>query len=232
MLERDRRPDGPPRRPIPTTGNHLHGVHTGRGLRRGHQNRGAIRPVPLLRCPRRRGRRGRLARRGDRRRDIHDPHLPVSRVPASAQAGLAAKYSDYIDALGGVRTPSVLAGIIVGQAAANDLIVYRAGDRDESITYAPPPLTPGAWTFAPPPSLQTAQTPWAAVMRPFMLNAPPSSASNPHPPSTAPNGRGNTTKSRPTERSTAPSAPPTRPPPRSSGVHSRSTNQTKPSRTS
>ncbi len=97
---------------------------------------------------------------------------PFLAFPASAQAGLAAKYSDYIDALGGVGTPSVLAGIIVGQAAANDLIVYRAGDRDESITYAPPPLTPGAWTFAPPPSLQTAQTPWAAVMRPFMLQRP------------------------------------------------------------
>jgi hypothetical protein len=97
---------------------------------------------------------------------------PFLAFPASAQAGLAAEYSDYIDALGGVRTPSVQAGIIVGQAAANDLIVYRAGDRDESITYAPPPLTPGAWTFAPPPSLQTAQTPWAAVMRPFMLQRP------------------------------------------------------------
>jgi hypothetical protein len=66
----------------------------------------------------------------------------------------------------------VQAGILVGQAAANDLIAYRAADRDESITYTPGPLTPGGWTFAPPPSLQTAQTPWAAVMRPFMLQSP------------------------------------------------------------
>jgi len=92
--------------------------------------------------------------------------------PASAQAGLAADYSDYIDALGGVGTPAVQAGIIVGQAAADDLIAYRAGDRDESITFTPGPLTPGGWTFAPPPSLQTAQTPWIAVMRPFMLQSP------------------------------------------------------------
>ena len=92
--------------------------------------------------------------------------------PTSAQAGLAAEYSDYIDALGGMGTPAVQGGIIVGQAAANDLIGYRAGDRDESVTFTPGPLTPGGWTFAPPPSLQTAQTPWAAVMRPFMLESP------------------------------------------------------------
>jgi hypothetical protein len=97
---------------------------------------------------------------------------PFLAFPASAQAALAAQYADYIDALGGAGTPAVQAGIIIGQAAANDLIAYRTGDRDESITFTPGPLTPGGWTFAPPPSLQTAQTPWAAVMRPFMLQSP------------------------------------------------------------
>jgi hypothetical protein len=101
--------------------------------------------------------------------------------PASAQAGLAAKYSDYIDALGGVDTPAVAAGIIVGQAAADDLIAYRAGDRDESITFTPGPLSAGVWTFAPPPSLQTAQTPWVAVMRPFMLMSPSQFRADPPP---------------------------------------------------
>ncbi len=97
---------------------------------------------------------------------------PFLAFPASAQAALAGQYADYIDALGGAGTPAVQAGIIIGQAAANDLIAYRTGDRDESITYTPGPLTPGGWTFAPPPSLQTAQTPSAAVMRPFMLQSP------------------------------------------------------------
>ena len=97
---------------------------------------------------------------------------PFLAFPASAQAGLAAQYAAYIDALGGSGTLAVHAGIIIGQAAANDLIAYRTGDRDESITFTPGPLTPGGWTFAPPPSLQTAQTPWAAVMRPFMLQSP------------------------------------------------------------
>jgi hypothetical protein len=46
------------------------------------------------------------------------------------------------------------------------------GDRNESITFTPGPLTPGGWTFAPPPSLQSAQTPWLAVMKPFMLQNP------------------------------------------------------------
>ena len=92
--------------------------------------------------------------------------------PATAQAGLFTKYSDYIDALGGVAATGIEDGITIGHAAASDLIAQRTGDRDESITFTPGPLTPGGWTFAPPPSLQSAQTPWVAVMKPFMLNSP------------------------------------------------------------
>jgi hypothetical protein len=92
--------------------------------------------------------------------------------PATAQAGLLMEYSDYINALGGAGAPGVADGIKIGQAAASDLIAERTGDRNESITFTPGPLTPGGWTFAPPPSLQSAQTPWVAVMRPFMLNSP------------------------------------------------------------
>jgi hypothetical protein len=91
--------------------------------------------------------------------------------PAAAQDGLSTQYSDYINALGGVGAPGVEDGIQIGQAAASDLIAERTGDRNEAITFTPGPLTPGGWTFAPPPSLQTAQTPWVAVMRPFMLNS-------------------------------------------------------------
>ena len=92
--------------------------------------------------------------------------------PATAQAGLPATYSDYINSLGGLGAPGVADGIKIGQAAASDLIAERTGDRNETITFTPGPLTPGGWTFAPPPSLQSAQTPWVAVMRPFMLNSP------------------------------------------------------------
>jgi hypothetical protein len=91
--------------------------------------------------------------------------------PATAQTGLFSNYTDYIDALGGVGNSAVADGIKIGQGAANDLIAARTGDRNESITFTPGPLTPGGWTFAPPPSLQSAQTPWVAVMRPFMLNS-------------------------------------------------------------
>ena len=92
--------------------------------------------------------------------------------PAIAQVGLPTTYSDYINALGGAGAHAVADGIKIGQAAASDLIAERTGDRDESITFTPGPLTPGGWTFAPLPSLQSAQTPWMAVMKPFMLNSP------------------------------------------------------------
>jgi hypothetical protein len=98
-----------------------------------------------------------------------------------AQVGLSTKYSGYIDALGGLGAPRVAAGVAVGEAAAAALIANRAGDRDESITFTPGPLTPGGWTFAPPPSLQSAQTPWLAVMTPFMLQSPSQFRSDPPP---------------------------------------------------
>jgi hypothetical protein len=91
--------------------------------------------------------------------------------PASAQTALSTDYADYITALGGVGAPGVGDGIKIGQAAASDLIAARTGDRNESTTFTPGPLTPGGWTFATPPSLQSAQTPWVAVMKPFMLNS-------------------------------------------------------------
>ena len=97
---------------------------------------------------------------------------PFLAFPATAQAGLSTTYSDYITGLGGAGAPAVADGIKIGQAAANDLIAERTGDRDESIMFTPGPLTPGGWTFAPLPSLQSAQTPWMAVMKPFMLNSP------------------------------------------------------------
>jgi hypothetical protein len=106
---------------------------------------------------------------------------PFLGLSASAQTGLSTTYSDYIDALGGIDTPRVAAGVTIGQAAAADLIADRAGDRDESITFTPGPLTAGGWTFAPPPSLQSAQTPWIAVMKPFMLQSPSQFRADPPP---------------------------------------------------
>ena len=103
-------------------------------------------------------------------------------LPAPAQAGLSTDYADYISALGGVGTPGVDDGIKIGEAAASDLIAARTGDRNESITFTPGPLTPGGWTFAPPPSLQSAQTPWVATMKPFMLTSASQFRVEPPPP--------------------------------------------------
>src|SRR6202011_3063801 len=40
-----------------------------------------------------------------------------------------------------------------------------------STPYGTGPVAPGVWVFAPPPSLQSAQTPWVAFMRPFLLRS-------------------------------------------------------------
>ena len=84
---------------------------------------------------------------------------------------LAAKYQASIAALPDDQTTA--RGIAVGQAAAADIEALRANDG----RYAPSPdfgagpLEPGQWVWAPPPSLQVAQTPWLATMQPFMLDS-------------------------------------------------------------
>jgi hypothetical protein len=85
---------------------------------------------------------------------------------------LAAKYAASIAALPSDRRTA--RGIAVGQAAAADLEALRANDgrnRPVSTPFGAGPLQPGLWIWAPPPSLQIAQTPWMAVMRPFMLTS-------------------------------------------------------------
>ena len=62
----------------------------------------------------------------------------------------------------------------VGAAAAADLIASRWGDgRDAPVgtPFGVAPQTPGTWVFAPPPSIQSAQTPWIGTMRPFILES-------------------------------------------------------------
>jgi hypothetical protein len=88
------------------------------------------------------------------------------------QAALELTYTAY---LAGLATDGQAAGVAIGQAAASDIIAERTGDgRDAVIStpYGAGPLTAGVWVFAPPPSLQSAQTPWLAFMRPFLLETP------------------------------------------------------------
>jgi VCPO second helical-bundle domain len=69
-------------------------------------------------------------------------------------------------------TEGTARGVAVGQAAAADIEALRANDgrnRPISTRFGAGPLQPGRWIWAPPPSLQIAQTPWMAVMQPFML---------------------------------------------------------------
>jgi hypothetical protein len=87
-------------------------------------------------------------------------------------AVLAAKYATAIAAL--PADESTAQGIAVGQAAAVDIEALRANDGRNAIIstpYGQGPAAPGVWVFSPPPSLQSAQTPWLGFMRPWMLSS-------------------------------------------------------------
>jgi hypothetical protein len=88
---------------------------------------------------------------------------------------LVSTYRDYLNlTLAAVPEKARLAGIAVGAAAASQLIASRFGDGRNAAGSAPfgvAPQPPGTWVFAPPPSAQSAQTPWVAAMKPFMLTS-------------------------------------------------------------
>jgi hypothetical protein len=119
----------------------------------------------------------------------HNFTAPVNPAEASSDAAVGAaaytvlnKYfpsasltTTYMSYLAGLPVAGRTAGVAIGVAAAEDIINFRAGDGlGAAITtpYGQGPLTPGVWIFAPPPSAQSAQTPWVAFMRPFMLQSP------------------------------------------------------------
>ncbi|HEX3454710.1 MAG TPA: vanadium-dependent haloperoxidase [Gaiellaceae bacterium] len=83
------------------------------------------------------------------------------------------EYNSYIASLGGLGAPGVSDGVALGQAAANDIIALRTGDGRNAATptYGTiGPIIPGQWQLQS--AGQTAQTPWVATMRPFVLEAP------------------------------------------------------------
>jgi hypothetical protein len=80
------------------------------------------------------------------------------------------EYNAYIASLGGLGAPGVSDGVALGQAAANDIIALRSGDGRNAATptYGTiGPIIPGQWQLQS--AGQTAQTPWVASMRPFVL---------------------------------------------------------------
>jgi PAP2 superfamily len=89
---------------------------------------------------------------------------------------LVSQYDTYLnETLAAVPEKARLNGIAVGSAAASQLIASRWGDGRNaaaSTAYGVSPQAPGTWVFAPPPSAQSAQTPWLANMKPFMLDTP------------------------------------------------------------
>ena len=92
---------------------------------------------------------------------ILDNYLP------DQEPAVDAEYNAYLATL----TGDVADGVAVGQAAANDIIALRAGDGRNAATptYGTiGPILPGQWQLQSP--TQTAQTPWVATMRPFLLD--------------------------------------------------------------
>jgi hypothetical protein len=88
---------------------------------------------------------------------------------------LAQHYADSIHAL--PDDQNTARGIAVGEAAAADIIELRANDGRNAASPTPNVGTPtnpvqaGVWVWPPTPSLQVDQTPWMAVMQPFMLES-------------------------------------------------------------
>jgi hypothetical protein len=83
------------------------------------------------------------------------------------QPTVDAEYNAYLATLSG----DVADGVAVGNSAANDLIAFRAGDGLKAPTPAYGqigPIIPGKWQLQS--ATQTAQTPWLATMRPFLLD--------------------------------------------------------------
>jgi hypothetical protein len=94
------------------------------------------------------------------------------------QAAVDAEYTTYIATL----TGDVADGVAVGQAAANDIIAFRTGDGRNAATptYGTiGPILAEQWQLQTP--AQTAQTPWVATMRPFMLDRPSQFRAEPPP---------------------------------------------------
>jgi hypothetical protein len=92
---------------------------------------------------------------------ILDNYLPDQKTAVDSE------YTAYIASL----TGDVTDGVALGQAAANDIIALRANDGRNAATptYGTiGPILPGQWQLQSP--SQTAQTPWIATMRPFVLD--------------------------------------------------------------
>jgi hypothetical protein len=96
-------------------------------------------------------------------------------LPAEAAAAkVDGQYTAFLDGLGakGRSAASIAAGVAVGEAAANDIIALRSGDGRNAPTStfgAIGSVVAGAWQVVPPAT--SAQTPWVAFMKPFMLKS-------------------------------------------------------------
>jgi hypothetical protein len=92
------------------------------------------------------------------------------------------EYTAYLATL----TGNVSGGVAVGEAAAQDLIAFRAGDglRASTPSYGQiGPILPGQWQLQP---NQAVQTPWLATMRPFLLEQASQFRAEPPPSLTSP----------------------------------------------
>jgi len=119
-------------------------------------------------------------------------HFSVGGGNASIEAAvISAAYHTLVDYLGDTSTlhdqytasigalpdnKNTARGIAVGKAAAADIEALRANDGRNAASPAPnvgmptDPVQAGVWVW-PTPSLQIDQTPWMAVMQPFMLES-------------------------------------------------------------
>ena len=143
----------------------VHVLCPGRGLRRGDEDRSPLRALPRFSpVP---------ATPPSRRRSSRPPTTRSSSTSVDPST-LAAKYAASIAALPDDRTRPEESR----SARRRRRISRRCGRttdatprRHADVGTPTNPVQPGVWVWPPPPSLQIAQTPWMAAMRPFMLKS-------------------------------------------------------------
>jgi hypothetical protein len=151
-----------------------------------------------------------------------------------SDGSLAAKYAADIARLPADKNTS--RGIDVGKAASDDIVALRSNDgRNAAISDAcSTDTTPGNWVCPPAStgSIQFEQTPWLAVMQPFMLQSDLSSALPRRRPSPTRSGSQTGTRRGITAPSPAQSGLASKKPSQLSGTSMPSTSRTRPCATS
>ena len=150
-------------------GNALHGLCAGGRVQRGDGDQRPLRAVPAVAA----GHPGRLAAGRGRSRRLYNALVLLPDARPVARVGVQRlSERDPGKSYGEGETGRGRRGF--GGREPVDRESVRGDGRDASVStaFGVAPQAPGTWVFAPPPSAQSAQTPWLANGRRFVLDTP------------------------------------------------------------